>query len=162
MKKAEGSSAKQPLAAQPKLVSGWMVYSIVCFLAAFGMASGWLMEEEYTLTSEVDAPIDEVFAMLTNVSMIPVVHPHLSGIARVIDENRLGPYGATIEWELETSAMWAPPWPLKFLKEWKTYEHVSTTAALQPGKSGRIHNVGLKGKRGKIVPFCEAPHPQQA
>ena len=55
--------------------------------------------------------------------------------------------------QLQTSAMWAPPSLLWFLKDVKTYEHVSTTATLEPGKQGRIVNVGLKGRRGKIVPF---------
>ena len=66
---------------------------------------------------------------------------------------RHGNHGAVIEWELQTSAMWNPPWFLWFLKHVKTYEHVSTTASLLPGKTGRIHNVGIKGNRGKIVPF---------
>lgn len=148
----EQRNAKAPA---PPVGFWWpLLYLIVGLVSAFGAASGWIMEEEYTLSSEVDAPIDELFAMLTNVSRIAEVHPHLAGITRVIDERRLGPYGATIEWQLQTSAMWAPPWPLTFLKQWKTYEHVSTTAALEPGRSARIQNVGLKGRRGKIVPFC--------
>ena len=49
--------------------------------------------------------------------------------------------------------MWAPPWPLAFLKQLKTNEHVSTVATLAPGSRARIQNVGLKGNRGKLVPF---------
>ena len=111
------------------------------------------MEEEYSLTTEIDAPVDALFTLLTNVTAISEVHPHLAGITRVLSEQRLGPYGANIEWELQTSAMWAPPWPLYFMKNIKTYEHVATTAVLQPGQSGRVQNVGLKGNRGKFVPF---------
>ena len=93
------------------------------------------------------------FALLTNVTAISEVHPHLRGITRVINERRHGQHGAVIEWELQTSAMWKPPLILSFLKHIKTYEHVSTTASLLPGKTGRIQNVGIKGNRGKLVPF---------
>ena len=42
---------------------------------------------------------------------------------------------------------------LWFMRHIRTYEHVSTTATLDPGNSGRITNVGIKGNRGKLVPF---------
>ena len=112
----------------------------------------WIVEDEYRLTTEVDAPVDELFSLLTNISSIAVVHPHLRGVANVISEERYDA-GALIEWQLETSAMWAPPWPLSFLKEFRTKEHVSTVASLSPGQRARISNTGLKGHRGKGVPF---------
>ena len=131
----------------------WQVvlYAAGASLIAFLVASGWITEEEYTLHTVVDAPLDDVFALLTNVSSIAEVHPHLRGVVRVIEEQR-HPFGAIIEWELQTSAMWAPPWYLRFLREIKTNEHVSTVATLSPGKSGRIQNVGLKGRRDPL--FC--------
>ena len=91
--------------------------------------------------------------MLSNVSAIAEVHPHLAGVTRIISEQRYGNHGATVEWELQTSAMWAPPRPLWFLQNLKTFEHVSTTATLDPGRAARVSNTGLKGKRGKLVPF---------
>ena len=128
-------------------------WGMACGLvASFAVASGWIMEEEYTLTSVVDAPIDEVYRLLTNVSAIAEVHPHLRGITNVLSEQHYT-HGAVVEWELQTSAMWAPPWPLQFLRDVKTNERVSTVAYLEPGSSARIQNVGLKGPRGKIVPF---------
>jgi hypothetical protein len=112
----------------------------------------WFRDREYVLECEVDAPIDAVYGLLTNVDQIAEVHPQLRGISAVISQ-QYESNGAVIEWELETSAMWAPPWPLRFLKRLKTKEHVSTVATLTPGKHARIQNVGLKGYRGKIVPF---------
>jgi hypothetical protein len=112
----------------------------------------WVHEEEYTLSTEVEAPLDKLYSLLTNVSEIAVVHPHLAGITSVISEEH-HPAGSIVEWTLETSAMWAPPWPLGFLKRLKTQEHVSTVATLAPGVRARIQNVGLKGNRGKLVPF---------
>ena len=142
-----------PTTESPPKRSRFWLYALATAAASFFTASGWIMEEEYTLTTEVDAGIDDVFSLLTNVTAIAEVHPQLRGITRVLSEQRLGSHGAIIEWELATSAMWSPPWWLQFLREMKTYEHVSTTAALDPGVSGRVQNVGIKGNRGKLVPF---------
>ena len=43
--------------------------------------------------------------------------------------------------------------PADLLRHIKTNEHVSTVAYYEAGTSARIQNVGLKGPRGKIVPF---------
>eukprot|EP00746_Dinoflagellata_sp_MGD_P014318 gnl/MRDRNA2_/MRDRNA2_131326_c0_seq1.p1 gnl/MRDRNA2_/MRDRNA2_131326_c0~~gnl/MRDRNA2_/MRDRNA2_131326_c0_seq1.p1 ORF type:complete len:286 (+),score=41.58 gnl/MRDRNA2_/MRDRNA2_131326_c0_seq1:83-940(+) len=111
-----------------------------------------ISQEEYVLEYELDAPVDAVYEVLSNVERIAEVHPKLKGVSKVLKEKR-GPYGAVLEWELETSAMWAPPWPLGFLKHLKTHEHVSTVAMLTPGEYAHIQNTGLKNYRGKIVPF---------
>lgn len=111
-----------------------------------------ISEEEYVLQYELDAPVDAVYELLSNVERIVEVHPKLRGLSKVLKEKR-SKYGAVLEWELETSAMWNAPWPLGFLKDLKTQEHVSTVAMLNPGEYAHIQNTGLKNYRGKIVPF---------
>jgi len=130
--------------------SSWPIFPVIMALIFFALF--WFKDREYVLETEVDAPLDELYFLLTDVNRIAEVHPHLAGISTVITEQHEA-NGAVIEWELETSAMWAPPWPLFFLKKLKTKEHVSTVATLTPGRHARIQNVGMKGYRGKLVPF---------
>lgn len=47
----------------------------------------------------------------------------------------------------------AQPWLLGFLKDVRTTEHVSTVATRTSDEHAFIQNVGLKGARGKGVPF---------
>ena len=67
----------------------------------------WFKDRDYVLETEVDAPLDAIYELLTDVERICEVHPHLRGIANVISMQREA-NGAVIEWELETSVMWAP------------------------------------------------------
>ena len=36
-------------------------YSFAAVLVSLLIASGWIVEEEYTLATEIDAPIDDVY-----------------------------------------------------------------------------------------------------
>lgn len=138
------------------ILDSWRVLWVGQFLAAAVLACtlflGWIKDSEYVLECEVDAPIDALYSLLTDVNRIAEVHPQLRGVSTVLREQH-EKNGAVVEWELETSAMWAPPRCLGFLKKLKTKEHVYTVATLTPGKHAHIQNVGLKGYRGKLVPF---------
>ena len=71
----KASTPKAPYA-PPRLLT----YSLLALVASLLVASGWIMEEDYEVSTEVEAPIDEIFGLLTNVSAIAEVHPHLRGI----------------------------------------------------------------------------------
>ena len=55
--------------------------------------------------------------------------------------------------ELTADCACAQPWLLSFLKDVRTTEHVSTVATRTSDQHAFIQNVGLKGARGKGVPF---------
>ena len=88
------------------LHGGARVYAAIGALAVL-IGGLYIIDDDYILETRIDAPLDDVYSLLTNVSAITDLHPNLRGVHRVISETR-GPTGAVFEWQLETSAMWDP------------------------------------------------------
>ena len=111
----------------------------------------YIHEEDYYLDAVVDAPLGAVYELLSSPQNITAIHPKLSS-SRILSQERHAA-GALLEWELQTSAIWAAPFPFSLLQGLTSMERVSTVAMRQGDERARITNTGLAGYRGKLVPF---------